>query len=193
MKYNRAVVSGHFVISFDNVINGFLAVVMAPLFFAVSDNQIIQLLSSYAAYAAYAALFITGPIGAFAFGRAGDKFGRKKSLLISIMGIGVPVFIIGILPTYKTIGIAAPIILILLRMLQGFFKGSEYSGVLIHNYETGNRKTSSSANIISCGCMGGCIAAIVCWGITQDGTPQWFWRIPFLLGGSLAFIIFFLE
>lgn len=187
MKYNKAVVSGHFVISFDNVINGFLAVVMAPLFFGEHNNPIIQLLSSYAAYAA---LFITGPIGAIAFGRIGDKYGRRKSLLISIIGIGLPVFIIGLLPTYKTIGLIAPFILIFLRMVQGFFKGSEYSGVLIHNYETGNKKTSSSANIVSCGCMGGCIAALVCWGITQDGSPIWFWRIPFLIGGILAFIIF---
>lgn len=187
MKYNKAVVSGHFVISFDNVINGFLAVVMAPLFFGGHNNPIIQLLSSYAAYAA---LFVTGPIGAIAFGQIGDKYGRKKSLLISIMGIGLPVFLIGLLPTYKTIGLIAPITLILLRMIQGFFKGSEYGGVLIHNYETGNRKPSFSANIVSCGCMGGCVAALVCWIITQDGYPIWFWRIPFLIGGLLAFIIF---
>lgn len=187
MRYNKAVVFGHFIISFDNVINGFLAVVMAPLFFGGHNSPIIQLLSSYAAYAA---LFITGPIGAVSFGRIGDKYGRRKSLLISIIGIGVPVFLIGLLPTYKTIGLIAPFMLILLRMIQGFFKGSEYSGVLIHNYETGNKRTSSSANIVSCGCMGGCIAALVCWGITQDGAPNWFWRIPFLIGGVLAFIVF---
>lgn len=187
MQYNKSVVSGHFVISFDNVINGFLAVVMAPLFFGEHNTPIIQLLSSYAAYAA---LFVTGPLGAIAFGRIGDKYGRKKSLLISIMGIGVPVFLIGLLPVYSSIGLIAPITLILLRMVQGFFKGSEYSGVLIHNYETGGRKTSSSANMVSFGCMGGCIAALVCWGITQDGAPIWFWRIPFLVGGLLAFIIF---
>ncbi|MDR1289500.1 MAG: MFS transporter [Holosporales bacterium] len=190
MKYNNAVIGGHFVISFDNVINGFLAVVMAPLFFGSSQDPIIQLLSSYAAYAA---LFVTGPIGALMFGRMGDKFGRKRALLISITGIGLPVFMIGILPTYSLIGITAPIILIFLRMLQGFFKGAEYSGVLIHNHEMGHKKVSSSANIISLGCCGGCAAAVTCWLATQDGYPDWSWRMPFIVGGLLASIVFFFR
>ncbi|MDR0640549.1 MAG: MFS transporter [Holosporales bacterium] len=190
MKYNKAVIGGHFVISFDNVINGFLAVVMAPLFFGSSNDPIVQLLSSYAAYAA---LFVTGPVGALTFGRMGDKFGRKNALLVSIMGIGLPVFAIGILPTYSTIGVAAPIILIILRMLQGFFKGAEYSGVLIHNHETGNKRVSSSANVISLGCFGGCAAAVVCWCATQSEYVNWSWRIPFTIGGMLAFVVFFFR
>lgn len=188
MKYNKAVLSGHIIISFDNVINGFLAVVMAPLFFGSSTDPIVQLLSSYAAFAA---MFITAPLGAVVFGSMGDRLGRKKSLLVSILGIGFPVFLIGILPTYKTIGIVAPISLIILRMIQGFFRGSEYSGVLIHNHEIGNKMTSSSANIISFGCLGGCFAAIICWLVTQKGTPDWFWRLPYLIGGISAFAIFF--
>ncbi len=187
MRYNKAVLAGHFVISFDRVINGFLAVVMAPLFFEVTDNKILQLLSSYAAFAA---LYITGPLGAIFFGRIGDKIGRKKALLLSILGFAVPVFLIGICPTYKTIGFAAPVLLIFLRLIQGFFDGSEYPGVLIHNYEIGNKKVSSSANIISWGGLGGLTGALICWGITQGDMPSWSWRIPFLVGGGLAFVVY---
>ena len=190
MKYNKTVIAGHFVISFDRVINGFLAVVMAPLFFAASDDKILQLLSSYAAFAA---LYLTSPIGAIIFGRIGDITGRKKALLISILGVAIPVISIGVLPTYSSIGIVAPAILIMLRMFQGFFSGAEYSGVLIHNYESGNRKISSAANIISWGGLGGLTGALICWMITQSGMPNWSWRITYLVGGFLALVIFFMR
>ena len=190
MKYNKTVIAGHFVISFDKVINGFLAVVMAPLFFAASDDKILQLLSSYAAFAA---LYLTSPIGAIIFGRIGDKAGRKKALLISILGVAIPVMSIGLLPTYSVLGVVAPAVLILLRMCQGFFSGAEYSGVLIHNYESGNRKISSAANIISWGGLGGLTGALICWMITQNGMPNWSWRITYIVGGVLALGIFFMR
>ncbi|MDR1233778.1 MAG: MFS transporter [Holosporales bacterium] len=190
MEYNKTIIGGHFVISFDNVIHGFLAVVMAPLFFGINDDPIVQLLSSYAAYSA---LFIAGPVGAIAFGRMGDKLGRKKALLASILGIGIPAFTIGVLPTYNTIGITAPISLIILRMIQGFFKGTEYAGVLVHNYETGNKKASSTANVISIGCYGGCVAALVCWCATQGEASSWSWRIPITIGAILSLVVFFFR
>jgi MHS family proline/betaine transporter-like MFS transporter len=191
MSYNKTILGGHFVISFDSVINGFLAVVMAPVFFSgTSDNQIVQLLSSYAAYAA---LFVTGPLGAITFGRMGDKFGRKNTLLLSIIGIGVPVLVIGILPPCSVIGIVAPLALILLRMMQGFFKGVEYAGVLIHNYETGKKQISSSAGIISFGCLGGGVAAMICWFVTMDPTRHWAWRLPYVIGGLLALTLFWFR
>jgi MHS family proline/betaine transporter-like MFS transporter len=185
--YNKPVIVGHFIVSFDNVVNGFLSAVMAPLFFGATDDQVIQLLASYAAYAA---LFATGPIGAITFGRVGDKIGRRRALLASIAGIGIPVVSIGILPTYSTIGNLAPFMLLLLRLVQGVFKGAEFAGVLIHNHETGNKKISSSADVVSIGCLGGFIAAFVCWGVSQDVMPSWSWRIPFWIGGVLALVTF---
>jgi MFS family permease len=76
-------------------------------------------------------------------------------------------------------------------MLQGFFKGTEYAGVFIHTHETGLKKISASANIISLGCLGGCMAALVCWIVTTSNTPSWLWRVPFVIGGLLAVVIFF--
>ncbi|MDR0942522.1 MAG: MFS transporter [Holosporales bacterium] len=189
MKYNKVVVIGHFVVCFDNVINGLLAVVMASYFFKSSSSSI-QLLASYASLIA---LYATGPLGAVVFGRIGDKFGRKKALLVSIMGIGLPTCLIGVMPDYAVWGNIAPLLLVLLRLIQGVFKMSEAGGVFIYNYETGNRGVSSSANIEALGCFGGCFAALLCSIITQEGMPNWGWRIPFICGGVFTFIIFVLR
>lgn len=183
LKYNKTVIAGHFVVSFDRVINGFLSVVMAPLFFAATDDGILQLLSSYASFAA---LYLTGPVGSMLLGRLGDRFGRKRALLLSIAGVAIPVFSIGVLPTYASIGLFAPVALIFLRMIQGVFSGAEYAGVLIHNHESGNHNASDSANIISCGGIGGLAGAVVCWGITYNESLGPFWRLPFLIGGLFA-------
>ena len=190
MKLNKSIVAGHIVISFDNIINGFLSVVMAPLFFGPNLDHSSQLLFSYAAFSIP---FIAGPFGAIVFGRFGDKFGRRKALLISILGIGIPILLIGILPTYDVIGIAAPISLISLRFLYMFFLGSEYAGVLIHNHETGNKQPSAASKIISYGIIGGCVAAAVCWVITREDAPDWYWRIPYIIGGVSACFIFVLR
>jgi MHS family proline/betaine transporter-like MFS transporter len=187
VKYNTPVIMGHFVVSFDNVVNGFLTVMMAPLFFGATDSKLVQLLSSYAAYAA---LFVTGPFGAITLGRMGDKIGRRTALLISIAGIGIPVVSIGILPTYSTIGVTAPLVLICLRLIQGIFKGAEFAGVLVHNHEIGNTKVSSSADVVSIGCVGGLVAAVMCWIISHEAMPSWSWRIPFWIGGLLALATF---
>lgn len=186
LKYNKTVIAGHFVVSFDRVINGFLSVVMAPLFFAATDDGILQLLSSYAAFAA---LYLTGPIGAILLGRFGDRFGRKKALLLSIAGVAIPVLLIGGLPTYSSIGLFAPVALIFLRMIQGVFSGAEYAGVLIHNHESGNHNASSSANIISWGGLGGLAGAVICWIVAYKDLLCGVWRLPFLIGGILAIVV----
>ncbi len=185
MKLNKAIVAGHIVISFDNVINGFLSVVIAPIFFGISSDPIVQLLLSYSAFAM---MYVFQPLGAIVFGKLGDKIGRKKILLMGIFGIGLADLITGLLPTYQ-ITVIAPIMLVLLRSIHGFFLGAEYSGVLIYNHETGNIHPSSASAIISCGIMGGAIAAIVCFFITKNGTPEWFWRLPYIVGGISALII----
>lgn len=186
MNLNKSVVAGHLVVSFDNVINGFLSVVIAPIFFGLSLDPTIQLLLSYAAFAT---VYVFLPFGALVFGKLGDQIGRRKILLCSILGVGVPSLLMGLLPTHEAM-FTAPLILLILRAAQGFFSGSEYSGVLIYNHETGNKHPDSASNIISYGTMGGFVAAIICFFITQEGYPAWFWRIPYIVGGIAALVVF---
>ena len=185
MKTNKSVLFGHTVISFDCIVNGLLTGMMAPLFFSQQDPTSQLLLS----YASYIALYISGPFGGIIFGRIGDKLGRKKSLLISISGIGIPVLIIGILPTYRTIGTIAPIALILCRIIQGFFSQIEYAGVIIHAIE--NKKISKNDHLtktLAFGIVGGLFGAIICFFISDE--TQYGWRIPYIIGALGTFLIF---
>src|SRR6185503_7477472 len=106
----------------------YLYAVLAPFFAAVffpKGNATAALLS---AFAAYAAGFLVRPFGALVFGRVGDIVGRKYTFLVTIVVMGISTFAVGLLPTYQSIGWAAPILLVLLRLLQGLALGGEYGG-----------------------------------------------------------------
>src|SRR5260221_2208800 len=106
----------------------YLYAVLAPFFAALffpSGNQTAALLS---AFATYAAGFLVRPFGAIVFGRIGDLVGRKYTFLVTILFMGFSTFAVGLLPTYETIGWAAPVLLVLLRLVQGLALGGEYGG-----------------------------------------------------------------
>src|ERR1700760_4171731 len=106
----------------------YLYAVLAPFFaslFFPPGNDTAALLS---AFATYAAGFLVRPFGAIVFGRVGDLVGRKYTFLVTLAVMGVSTFAVGLLPTYDTIGVAAPIILVALRLLQGLALGGEYGG-----------------------------------------------------------------
>jgi MFS family permease len=109
---------------YDFYLYGTLAPVFASLFFP-AGNDTAALLS---AFAAYAAGFLVRPFGALLFGRLGDIVGRKYTFLVTILVMGGATFLVGFLPTYATIGWAAPLLLVTLRLLQGFALGGEYGG-----------------------------------------------------------------
>ena len=96
------------------------------LFFPSTD----PLISTLAAFATYAVGFLARPLGGIVFGHIGDKVGRKKALVITILIVGLGTFCIGLLPTYEKIGIWAPVLLILIRVLQGFGVGGEQAGAV---------------------------------------------------------------
>jgi MHS family proline/betaine transporter-like MFS transporter len=194
MKFSRSqrppffLIAGHIVECFDNTIYGFFAVLLAPLFFPTHSADATLL----ASYGAFFAGFFARPLGAFFFGHLGDKKGRKISLLYSMALVGIPTTLIGFLPTYDTIGFAAPLILILCRLAQGFFVGGEFAGANLYiseNFQPGNVGRGTSFLIFS-GVMGAVIATLLGAVCTIHIMPQWAWRIPFLLGGLSAYIVY---
>lgn len=168
---------------YDFFVYGALASVMAPLFFAgLPDAQafVFTLLT-------FAVGFIVRPIGALVFGKIGDSTGRKGAFLITITIMGVATFAIGILPTAEQIGIWAPILLVTMRVLQGFALGGEYGGAAIYVAEhaqphrrgaaTGWIQGTASIGLI--GALGVVLGTRALMG--EDAFREWGWRVPFLV------------
>lgn len=134
---------------------------------------------------AFAAGFIVRPFGALVFGRLGDMIGRKYTFLATIVLMGVATFCVGLLPTYASIGIAAPIILVVLRMLQGLALGGEYGGAATYVAEhapIGKRgfHTSWIQSTATLGLLLSLLVVLGCRYFTGDQFEVWGWRIPFL-------------
>jgi MHS family proline/betaine transporter-like MFS transporter len=184
-------IAGHVVECFDNTLYGFFAVMLAPLFFpSHSDNATIL-----ASYEAFFAGFIARPLGAFCFGHLGDRKGRKYSLLYSMAFVGLPTATIGLLPTYDTIGFAAPLILILCRLTQGFFMGGEFTGANLYiseNFVSGKVGKGTGILIFS-GVMGAVLVTLFGAVVTSQFMPSWAWRVPFILGGLSAYIVYYFR
>jgi MFS transporter, MHS family, proline/betaine transporter len=139
--------------------------------------------------------FLSRPLGGILFGIIGDKMGRKKSLIISILGMALPTIIIGLMPTYKEIGILAPILLCIMRFIQGFCISGEGTGVAIFVLEHYKIKPGLVAGIVhSSNLLGTMLSSVV--GIlinTYLYEFEWSWRIAFLLGGVFGLIGFYLR
>ena len=176
---------------YDVMLYGFFATMLAPLFFP-TDNQAISIISSLGTFAAG---FIMRPLGGFIFGHLGDKFGRRQALVLAIFLVTIPTFTIGVLPTYAKIGIAAPIILVACRLLQGFCVGGEYSGASIFVVEYSKRGREAFAGSVLCaaGFFGGVLGTFIGFLCTLPSMPSWGWRLPFLLGSLIGLIGYYLR
>jgi metabolite-proton symporter len=158
------------------------ALVFGELFFPKYDADI----GTLAAYATFAVGFIARPFGGLFFGHFGDRIGRKPMLVATILLVGGGTFLIGCLPTYASIGIWAPILLLLMRLLQGFGAGAEYGGAVILAVEfapPGKRGLYGSFAPIGV-TVGNLLAAGVFYLVTmmsKDDLLSWGWRIPFLI------------
>ena len=174
---------------YDFALFGFFAQQLGAHFFP-SGNPTVSLL---AAFGTFAAGFLMRPVGGALFGWIGDRFGRKQALIGSVLAMAFPSFLIGCLPDAKTIGIAAPIILILLRMLQGVAVGGEYmaSAVsLVEGSEPGRRGYMGSWGPFGASAgtlLGSAAGAIVNAAMTPEQVMAYGWRIPFLVGILVAF------
>ena len=167
---------------YDFFLYGALATVLSKQFFAgVNDTT-----AFIFALMAFAAGFLVRPFGALVFGRLGDMIGRKYTFLMTIVLMGLSTFAVGLLPTYASIGIAAPIMLVLLRMLQGLALGGEYGGAATYVAEhapPGKRgfNTSWIQSTATLGLLLSLVVVLGCRYLTGDEFEVWGWRLPFLL------------
>jgi MFS family permease len=168
---------------YDFYIYGSLAAIMARQFFGGLDPTAAFIF----ALLAFAAGFIVRPLGAVVFGRLGDLIGRKYTFLITIVIMGLATFLIGLLPSYESIGIAAPAMLILLRLAQGLALGGEYGGAAIYVAEHApqHRRGAYTAWIQTTATLGLFLSLLVILGIRtwlgEEAFADWGWRLPFLL------------
>jgi metabolite-proton symporter len=166
------------------------ALVFNTVFFPTADPMTGTLL----AFSTYAIGFAARPLGGLVFGHFGDKVGRKKLLVISLLLMGVATFAIGLLPTYASVGAAAPLLLTFLRLVQGFALGGEWGGaVLIVSEHGGAKRRGFWASWPQCGAPGGNLLAVGVLAIlaatqSDEAFLAWGWRIPFLLSAILVVI-----
>ena len=168
---------------YDFYLYGSLAAIIAKQFFAGTDPNTAFIF----ALLAFAAGFLVRPFGAIVFGRLGDMVGRKYTFLVTILLMGGSTFIVGLLPTYGSIGIAAPIILIILRILQGLALGGEYGGAATYvaEHAPDHKRGAFTAWIQTTATLGLFLSLMVILGtrtaIGEEAFADWGWRIPFLV------------
>ncbi|ALR15601.1 MFS transporter [Vibrio natriegens] len=194
----RAVISsylGSTVEYYDFLLYGSAASLVFPaLFFSDLDPGLGIILS----FLTLATGYIARPIGGLLFGHFGDKYGRKQILFITLVVMGIVSILIGLLPTYQTIGIAAPIALLALRVLQGLAVGGEWAGATLMAMEHSAKKSKGlGASIaVSGGPSGAVLATLVLGGFSlmpEEQFMSWGWRIPFLLSALLVVIGLYLR
>lgn len=168
---------------YDFYLYGTLAVIIGNQFFSALDPASRTIFSLLA----FAAGFIVRPFGALVFGRLGDMIGRKYTFLVTILIMGLSTFIVGLLPSYASIGIAAPVILIGLRMLQGLALGGEYGGAATYVAEHApqGKRGAFTSWIQTTATLGLFLSLLVILGtrtaIGEAAFADWGWRIPFLV------------
>ena len=168
---------------YDFYLYGTLAVIIGNQFFSALDPASRTIFSLLA----FAAGFIVRPFGALVFGRLGDMIGRKYTFLVTILIMGASTFIVGLLPNYASIGVAAPIILIILRMLQGLALGGEYGGAATYVAEHAphGKRGLFTSWIQTTATLGLFLSLMVILGVRtaigEQAFAEWGWRIPFLV------------
>ena len=183
-KVIAAGITGNVLEWYDFAVYGFYAPIIGRLFFP-SDDPTVSLIASFGAFAAG---FLMRPVGGFIFGYIGDKFGRKRALVLSVMLMAIPTGVIGILPDHATIGIAAAVLMVAMRMLQGLSVGGEYTGSIVYLAEHApDDKRGFLTSWTLFGAVGGIllgsgVSALIANILTDAEVASWGWRIAFLSG-----------
>lgn len=186
---------GNMVEWFDFALYSSLAGIIGKTFFH-NDNPTTQLL---AIYATFAAGFLIRPLGSLVFGPIGDKYGRRMALSLSISLMAVATFAIALIPSYASIGAFAPILLILMRLLQGLSTGGEYGGscTFIAEHAPDKRRSFLTSWLefgnISGFLLGGAVVSLFTLTLGEATMADWGWRVPFAVGGLLGMIALYLR
>lgn len=181
---------GNFVEWFDYAAYGYLAAVIAVVFFPATDKTSGLL----AAFAVFAISFIVRPIGGIVWGHIGDRYGRRNALSLSILIMSGATFCIAFLPTYAQVGLWAPLLLLLIRLVQGFSASGEYAGAsaFLAEYAPDNKRgfftslvpASTAAGLL----FGSLFAAMLYSQLDSEQLHSWGWRLPFLLAAPMGLI-----
>jgi MHS family proline/betaine transporter-like MFS transporter len=175
---------------YDFTIYAIFAATIGKLFFPLG-NPTASLIASWGTFAVG---FMMRPLGAIVFGYLGDKFGRKYALSLTVLLTGAPTLLIGLLPGYAEIGLAAPLILITCRLLQGLCTGGEYNGAAVFALEHfGKIKPGMIGGIITASCVIGAFLATFAGFLISSYGAEWMWRLPFIFGALVSFVGFIIR
>lgn len=176
------------------------------MIFALFSNELAQIFfpnqnkmnALFATFSTFAIGYLARPMGGIIFGHFGDKYGRKRTFTFSILMMAMSTFLIGFVPSYQSIGIAAPILLIILRLLQGLSIGGEIPGAITYISEYLPQSKGIAVGMIFCFLLTGIsIGLLMQVGLhtfyTQEAIIDWAWRLPFFIGGVFGCIAYFLR
>lgn len=180
---------------YDYALYGHMATVFSTLFFPSDDKSFSLILTLLT----FAVGFISRPLGAVLFGRIGDKYGRKKALVASMILMAIPTGCIGLLPTYEMIGAAAPVLLLLIRILQGLSLGGAFSGSMSYVVEhapSNRRAEVGSVTVVSL-VIGFLFGSLVSMGVSsamnEADFMSWGWRLPFFVGVLIGVVGYYIR
>lgn len=186
---------GNLIEWFDYATYGYLATVIAAVFFA-PGNKTAALLATFAVFAVS---FVVRPLGGVIWGYYGDKIGRKRILVLTVIIMSFATFGIGLIPSYATIGIAAPLLLLVCRLVQGFSASGEYAGAaaFIAEHAPDSKRgllvsmvpASTAAGLV----LGAIVASLLEFNLSPGSLQSWGWRIPFLMSGPLGIFALFIR
>ncbi|MFJ5259464.1 glycine betaine/L-proline transporter ProP [Streptomyces sp. NPDC088387] len=191
----RAAALGNAMEWFDFGVYSYIAVTLGKVFFP-SGNPTAQLLSTFGAFAA---AFLVRPLGGMVFGPLGDRVGRQKVLAVTMIMMAAGTFAIGLIPSYATLGVGAPILLLAARLVQGFSTGGEYAGAstFIAEYAP-DRRRGFLGSWLEFGTLAGYVAGaglvtLMTALLSSDDLLSWGWRIPFLIAGPMGIVGLYLR
>ena len=194
-RVRRAGAIGNFIEYFDNALYAYFAVTIAKLFFPTAD-PVAGLLSTFAVFGV---AFFIRPLGGVVFGHIGDRWGRKRQLILALLLMSIATTALGLLPTYETVGLLAPALLMVCRLVQGFSVGGESTGafVLVVEHSAAASRGRNTAPLIVSSIAGAACAALTALLTTMllpaGAITEWGWRLPFLIAVPLGIVGLYLR